>query len=186
MKIVIEHLEPKLYKWCLIEYKHISKLIGKNSVIFTNIKPKDKGKLSKFGKVYSSSVKNFGLKKACVLDPYSQKTLKPGDKKRFDCFIFGGILGNDPGEGRTKKLTLQLNFTTRNLGGRQLATDTAVFVTKLILLGTPLEKIKFQDNAEIEINDSWSVILPYPYVVQNGKVMISGELVQYLKKKKGF
>ncbi len=37
MKFIIEHLEPELYPWCLIEYKHISKIVGKNNLIYTNI-----------------------------------------------------------------------------------------------------------------------------------------------------
>ena len=40
MKVIIEHLEPELYDWCLIEYEHISKIAGKGNLIFTNIKNK--------------------------------------------------------------------------------------------------------------------------------------------------
>ena len=33
---VIEHLEPRIYRWCVIEYKHISKIVGKENLWFTN------------------------------------------------------------------------------------------------------------------------------------------------------
>ena len=42
MKFIIEHLEPELYDWCLIEYEHISKIVGKENLIFTNINKKYK------------------------------------------------------------------------------------------------------------------------------------------------
>src|SRR3989344_4588506 len=38
---IIEHLEQKLWPWCVIEYKHISKIAGKNNLWFTNIKKRD-------------------------------------------------------------------------------------------------------------------------------------------------
>src|SRR3989338_10620936 len=30
MRYIIEHLEEKLYPWCLLEYTHISKMVGKD------------------------------------------------------------------------------------------------------------------------------------------------------------
>lgn len=187
MKFIIEHLELRMYRWCLLEYKHISERMGKQNLIFTNINQADKHKLSNLGKVFTKPVANLNLKRLCILDPYVDKTLKPTDAKLFDYFIFGGILGNNPAQGRTRKLTEQMPKAARkNLGERQLSTDTAVIVTKLILTGTPLEKIQFKDELEIETNERESVILPYPYVVKDGKVVVSRELIAYLKKKKGF
>ena len=49
MKFVIEHLESELYEWCLIEYEHISKIVGKDNLTFTNIKSEDKKKLRDYG-----------------------------------------------------------------------------------------------------------------------------------------
>ncbi len=187
MKFIIEHLEPRVYRWCVLEYAHISQRVGKENLIFTNIKAKDKVKLSKLGKVYTKPVKELRLKRACILDPYSKKQLLLEDARRFGYFIFGGILANNPAAGRTKKLTEQLpKAATRNLGKRQLSTDTAVIVTKLIVMGTPLEKIQFKDEVEIETGENESVVLPYPYAVKDGKIAISQELVKYLRKQKGF
>jgi len=39
MKYAIEHF-GKLFKWYYIEYAHISKIVGKKNLIFTNVKGK--------------------------------------------------------------------------------------------------------------------------------------------------
>ena len=71
---IIEHLEPKLWEWCLIEYEHISETIGRENLWFTNIKnEKDKQKLEKVGKVFRESVKEMSLNNICILDPESKK-----------------------------------------------------------------------------------------------------------------
>ena len=106
MKYILEHLEKRLYTWCLLEYEHISQLVGKEKLIFTNIKTeKQKAKLKPFGQVESKSVINLGLnnEKVCILDPFAPKTLTSEDGKRFEYFIFGGILGDYPMRARTKE-----------------------------------------------------------------------------------
>ncbi|MEK6855726.1 MAG: SAM-dependent methyltransferase [Nanoarchaeota archaeon] len=184
---IIEHLEPELFPWCLIEYKHISKLIGKNSLWFTNIKKKDKNKLEKYGKIFQESIKNLPLSNLCVLDPDGEKTLSPEDSK-FSYFVFGGILGDNPPRKRTgPELTKFLpNAEKRNIGKEQFSTDNAVFVTHRILSGTSLNEMQFQNEVEIRKNKIESFILPYKYNLVNGKPYISKELVSFLKKKKGF
>ncbi|PIY60292.1 hypothetical protein COY95_02530 [Candidatus Woesearchaeota archaeon CG_4_10_14_0_8_um_filter_47_5] len=37
MKFIIEHMEPELYPWCLLEYRHISQIVGKGQVVFTKV-----------------------------------------------------------------------------------------------------------------------------------------------------
>ena len=64
-KFIIEHLEPRLWKWCLVEYRHISEIVGKRNLIFTNVKKLGE-KLKDLGKVESKSVKEMNLKNACV------------------------------------------------------------------------------------------------------------------------
>ena len=186
---IIEHLEPRLWPWCIIEYKSISKLVGKNNVCFTNIKPRDANKLKKYGQVYNKSIKDIKLNfsKACVLDPDAPHTLEPKDAK-FNYYIFGGILGDDPPKKRTSpELTHFLpQAHKRNLNRGQLSTDNAVYVVNEILKGKSLKKIKFKDTIEIKINKIESVILPYRYPIVKGKPRISPELVRYLKNKKGF
>lgn len=178
---IIEHLEPELWPWCLIEYKRISKITNKN-VWFTNIKKKDIKKLEKYGKVFSNSIKTMKLENACILDPAAVKTLKKSDT--FEYYIFGGILGDQEFNWRTKEeLTKYLNYEKRNIGKRQFSTDNAVYVTKAIIEG---KKLKFTDNPEIKINKIESVILPFRYPLVNGKPGMSPEIIKHLKKKKDF
>lgn len=184
---IIEHLEPKVFKWCLIEYKNISKIVRKENLWFTNVKRKNKN-LEKLGKVFKESVSKLNLKNACILDPETNKTLSPNEAKKFDYFIFGGILGDYPPRKRTTpELTSKIkNAEVRNIGKKQFSTDNAVLVTKEIVKGTSIEKMKFVDKLTIDINDIESIELPYSYPIIKGKPQISQELVSYLKKKKSF
>ena len=181
---IIEHLEPKLWAWCVIEYKHISKITGKNDVWYTNIKKRDTKKLIKYGKVFTNSIKNIKIENSCILDPAAKKTLTSRDAKKFRYFIFGGILGDYPSRKRTKSelSILFKNAEKRNLGNDQLSTDNAVYVVKQICKGKKLKDIKFQDEVEIKINDIESTILPFKYPLVNGKPNISSDLVRYLRK----
>ncbi len=187
---IIEHLESKLWPWCLIEYESISNIVGKRAW-FCNIKSeKDARKLSSYGRAISQSLKglNINMKYACVLDPLAKKTLSMKEASRFQYFIFGGILGDQALNGRTKReLTRFLKKAqSRNLGPGQFSTDNAVYVVREIVKGKELKDIKFKDGIEIKINKIESVILPYRYPIINGKPKISAKLVKYLKNKKGF
>ena len=185
---IIEHLEPELFEWCLIEYEHISQFIGKDCLWFTNVKNEaDIKKLESFGKVFAESVKNMKLGKACVLDPEAEKTLEPGED--FDYYIFGGILGDFPPKKRTKvELTRFIpDIPTRNIGKEQMSTDNAVYTAVQIAEnGKKLSELKFQDKVSIEINEFESVELPYRYNLANGKPFMSSKIKEYLVKKSGF
>ncbi len=185
-KYVIEHLEPRMWKWCLIEYKHIANIIGRKDLLFTNVRGGSK-ELDKCCYTTKKSVKVMNLKNACLLDPAAEKTLTPKEAKKFDYFIFGGILGDYPAKKRTKKLlTPFVKAETRNIGKKQMSTDNAVAVVRMIEKGTPLEKIRFRQGIEISIKEGESVTLPYKYAVINNAPLISDELVTYLKRKRGF
>ena len=192
MKFVIEHLEPELYDWCVIEYGHISKISGKGNLIFTNIKNKKEGsKLKKYGTIYNKGISELKFKKICILSQYSEKTLETEDKDNFEYFVFGGILGDNPAKRRTLELEKELEkaglqFETRNLGKKQMPTDTAVYVAKKILEGKELEDFKFVDELEIEINENESVTLNFRFVVDDGKLIINEKLVDYLREKEEF
>jgi len=189
MTFIIEHLEPEIYKWCLIEYKNISKIVGKNNLWFTNIKKNGKNikELKKHGKIFSKSVKDMELVSACVLDPEAKKLLTPKDKNKFRYFIFGGILGDYPPKKRTKKeLTKFIKGNARNIGKKQFSTDNAVFVVNEILKGKEMKEMKFKNKIEIKINKIESIILPYYYPIIRGKPMISQAIIKYLKRKKDF
>lgn len=185
---IIEHLEPRVYKWCLMEYRNISKIVGKENLWFTNIKRKNLN-LEELGKAIKESVSGLGLKNSCVLDPEAPKILEPKEAKSFDYFIFGGILGDNPPRKRTTpELTSKIkNAEARNIGKEQFSTDNAVLVVKEIAENNKrFEDIKFIDTLTIPINDVESIDLPYRYPIINNKPQISDELVKFLKKKRGF
>lgn len=192
MKFIIEHLEPGLFEWCLIEYRRISDIVGKKNLIFTNIKNKrDDNKLKKYGAVYGKSISELNFKNICVLSQYAKKTLTKNDRNKFKYFVFGGILGDNPAKKRTDVIikTLKnkkIKFGERNLGNMQMPTDNAVYVTKKILDGNKLADFKFADELEIQINENESVVLPFRYLVDNSNLIISEKLVKYLRKRKEF
>jgi len=189
---IIEHLDFKLFPWCMIEYKHISQTVGKKNLWFTNIKQKSEKAevLKKYGKVFKESVRDMVLNKndICVLDPKANKTLTPSDAKRFRYFVFGGILGDYPPKKRTEKLLSKFmpKSEKRNIGKKQFSTDNAVYVAWKIANGESLEKMEFKNKFELPINKVETIILPYLYPVVRGEQRISRELVQFLKRKKGF
>ena len=115
MKFVIEHLEQELFEWCLIEYEHISRIVGKGNLIFSNIKDKKNiSKLKKLGTIFNerfSDLNNklkFNENKICVLSQYAEKTLETNDKNRIEYFVFGGILGDKPAKRRTENISNEL------------------------------------------------------------------------------
>ncbi len=187
---IIEHLEPEVYPWCLIEYKNISKIVGAGNLWFTNIPQtsNEAKELEKFGKVMTESASSLNLKNSCILDPDAKSTLSPQEAKSFDYFIFGGILGDYPPRKRTTpELTSKIkNAQARNIGKKQFSTDNAVFVVHEIANGKDMKDMKFKNKITIKINEIESIDLPYCYPLIKGKPQISEELVTFLKNKKSF
>ena len=181
---IVEHLEGKLWPWCVIEYKHISRIVGRKNIWFTNVRGK---KLHQFGKVFSASVSQLKLANVCVLDPAAKKMLSPKEAKKFDYLVFGGILGDDPPQQRTApELTSRMpDAVARNIGTKQMSTDTAVYVVREIVNGKKLSGFRFQEGAEILLDKNELTVLPYRYVIINGKPLISRELAAYIRKRKG-
>lgn len=185
-KFVIEHLEPRVWKWSLFEYEHISALVGKKNLLFSNVKNSVRV-LGNLGSVDSRSVVEFADKSACILDPEADKELFPDEAKCFSQFIFGGILGDDPPKARTRPLlSSKVSCASRNLGKSQFSTDNAVLVVKKILEGFSLSELKFQDGFEVAVREGESILLPYRYVLLDGKPFVSEGLVNWLKKRKCF
>ena len=188
---IIEHLEPEVFPWCLIEYKHVSQIVGKENIWFCNLVGKrGASALAPYGRCLLKSVRTLAptLKNACVLDPAAKKTLGPKECGVFEYFIFGGILGDYPPRQRTKEELTPLlpRATVRNIGKEQMSTDNAVLVVHEIIQGKKLKDLQFQDGIEIEINNVESVQLPYRYRIINRAPFVSPELILYLKEKKGF
>jgi ribosome biogenesis SPOUT family RNA methylase Rps3 len=184
---IIEHLEPELFEWCLIEYEHISETVGKENLWFTNIKISDMKKLEKFGRVFSESVRDMKLENVCVLDPEANKTLSPNEG--FSYYIFGGILGDHPPKKRTgPELTRFIkNAATRDIGKEQMSTDNAVFTVKQIAENSKkFSELEFKDNVSIKLGKFEFVDLPYRYNAVNGEPFMSKKIKEYLKKNGAF
>jgi len=181
MKFIIEHLDSDLYEWSLAEYEYVVEILGKENVLFTNVK--DCSKL-KFAECEERSVKELKLGRACVLDPEADKKLESSDKEQFEYFIFGGVLGNEPPEKRTETLlSKELKFEKRNLGKKQMSTDTAVIVAWKILNGKNFDELKFIDDPEIEVEENLNTMMPYRYLDDGtGKPLICRKVMELIKK----
>jgi ribosome biogenesis SPOUT family RNA methylase Rps3 len=182
MKYVIEHLEPSLFPWCVIEYRHITKLIGKKNVLFTNLRrKKDCDRLRGFAKAVKESFTTLKVKRVCVLDPAAERELSSADAKRFDTMVLGGILGDYPMKARTKE-EIPHGYERRNLGREQMPTDNAAFVAKGILSGKKMSDFSFKDGITVELAEGEATDLPFRYVMLDGKPLMSGQLIELLKK----
>lgn len=186
-KYIIEHLEPKMWKWCLFEYERMSKIVGKKNLWFTNIKKPSKS-LERYGKVIRSSVSKLNLKDAVILDMESPSLLTPKEAKKYKYFIFGGILGDYPPRKRTKaEITSKIkNAISFNIGKKQFSTDTAVYVVNKIVNGENLKSLPFIDKPRIKINEIEEIILPFRYIKEGSRPLMSEKVLRYLKNKKDF
>lgn len=185
MKYIIEHMDPKMWPWSVIEYRHISSIVGKENLIITNVKEKDVEKINDFCEAHTEVTDELEFDRVCILDPAAEKTLEPTDAKQFDYLVFGGILGNDPPEARTKDLEVA-GAERRNLGIEQFSTDNAVMVAKKIIDGKKFSELDFMHDLTIELDEGEEMILPFKYLLVDGKPFVSAELVEFIKKKKGF
>ena len=185
MKYVIEHLNDEVFEWCLLEYRHISQVVGKDNLIFTNIPKEDAHKFKNLGEVHTKSVIDLNLSRCCILEMEASKELEPSDAKNFEYVVFGGILGDDPPRGRNEVLQ-KLYCESRSLGSKQMSTDTAAMVTHMILNGTKMKDITFQDTIELETGENDAVVLPYRYVIKNGKPILPPGLFEMLRDQEGF
>jgi len=183
---VLEHLEPELSEWLYIEYSHAAKIVGKSRLLITNMKKeKDLNKLSKIARVERSHVFDiFSPEDLILLDPSAPKSLSPRDFDGKSGVVVGGILGDDPPQGRTKKLfgKSMHGARVRNLGPHQFSIDGAIYMAKRVFEGTPLNAIPVKVGVEIELHRGHSVELPYAYPVINRLPLISARLMWYLKK----
>jgi ribosome biogenesis SPOUT family RNA methylase Rps3 len=193
IKIIIEHLEPRLWPWVRFEYeqlaKYVNAFIGKNNLIFTHVKKAPEW-LSALGECQTKRAFEYIPQDArvCILDPTATQILTPEDANQFDYVIIGGILGDKEFNGRTgKELSITLpNAQLRHLGPKQFSTDNAVYVTTRILAGLPFEKFTFVDAVEIEINEYESVELPFRYPILKDQPLMNPKLLQHLIKKRSF
>jgi len=180
--LIIEHCEPTLSEWLLLEYKHAAKLWNKK-LMFTRVTDSKTSKiLQKLGAVKKENAKDLYSTKNCIiLDPQAKKPLTPKDCSTADALIVGGLLGYEKPQGRTTTLiSASAGFPTRHLGPLQLSIDGAVFVIKAICLGLNLQDIEIAKEIEIIHDSVHSTILPFGYPIVDDKPVITPGLIDYL------
>ena len=153
-----ENTPESLPPWVMLEYSHIlertyrqdrenrvyfSNLSSKSATILSNQLSGSSGlpasshratadPLSESVEALIASGQLPPKPRICLLDPKAEKAISPEDAEEFDAFLFGGILGDDPPRDRTKELR-KLGFPGRHLDKVQMTTDTAVYVTSLVV-----------------------------------------------------
>ncbi|KAF1987875.1 DUF431-domain-containing protein [Aulographum hederae CBS 113979] len=191
---IVEHLDPELEEWSSLEYAAIASESQSAGVSFflSSVPPALKLPENLAG-VQGLQIEHRGVeeiyhdKKAsvCLLDPAAKEELSPEDGDRFDVFLFGGILGDDPPRDRTSELRKK-GFEGRRLGPVQMTTDTAVRVTRMIVQGrkpVPLDKIPFVDNPEFKVDDHESTEMPFRYVTDGkGNPVMPAGMLDLIKK----
>lgn len=137
-------MDPELESWQLLEYQTIaSECAAADSRFLLTGLPKAVPELALVEQSPQSvddlvSSANIPKERVCLLDPRGESDLAPEDGDKFDVFVFGGILGDDPPRDRTAELRVK-GFKGRRLGKEQLTTDTAARVTRIVV----------QDKSEI-------------------------------------
>lgn len=108
--IIVEHLDPELEEWQALEYKCIYEECETSTPPW-NFLLSGLSSAAGVGKqlsLPSSSVTEQSVealyqgdrrRNVCLLDPKAEKDLSPEDGEKFDVFLFGGILGDDPPRG---------------------------------------------------------------------------------------
>ena len=137
-----------------------------------------------------------GQERVCLLDPRGESDIAPEDGDKFDVFVFGGILGDDPPRDRTAELRVK-GFAGRRLGKEQLTTDTAARVTRIVvqdksesideylrstnycnsisdaIVIVPLAEVPYVDRPSIQVSAAESVEMPFKYVKgKDGKAIM--------------
>lgn len=118
----------------------------------------------------------------CLLDPSAAQDLEPADGEKFDYFVFGGILGDDPPRDRTAELR-KYGYTGRRLGPVQMTTDTAVRVTRIVVEeGVPVGEIPYEDFPELRLGKHETTTMPFRYVKKDGKIVMPDGMLELIKK----
>ncbi|KAJ7625777.1 SAM-dependent RNA methyltransferase [Roridomyces roridus] len=170
--------------WVELEYAHMRTLAGPSATInFTSLSAASRTSLSGVFTPNSSlaearchqegvldlmKAQSLDKEKICLLDPKAELPLSPEDGDgRFEWFLFGGILGDDPPRDRTSELRV-MGFPTRHLGPVQMTTDTALGVTKLVVEDKiPLDEIPYVNLPTITFNAKESVEMPFRYIAKS-------------------
>lgn len=187
---IVEHLDPELGPWSELEYLTIAKETHHAGGSFmlsslpASFKVPEKLAAEPAFKAEPRGVEDMYPDKTrvCLLDPVAEKDLNPEDRREFDVFLFGGILGDDPPRDRTSELRKK-GFQGRRLGPVQMTTDTAVRVTRMVVEEQfTLNAIPYLDYPELKFNKHESTEMPFRYVKgDDGKPVMPEGMVELIK-----
>ncbi|OCT44827.1 hypothetical protein CLCR_06155 [Cladophialophora carrionii] len=190
---VVEHLDPELGPWSALEYETIAKESQQTACHFilsslpqSLLETQTLKDLAELGaQARTDSIETYFANKKeriCLLDPAAKQELGPADAEDFDVFLFGGILGDDPPRDRTGELRKK-GFNGRRLGPIQMTTDTAVRVTrKVVLEHIPLDKIQYVDFPELKLDEHEATQMPFRYVADDsGQPIMPTGMVDLIK-----
>ncbi|KAG5950381.1 hypothetical protein E4U53_005184 [Claviceps sorghi] len=189
---IVEHLDPELGPWSELEYIAIAKETKQSHGTFIlSSLPRDFKVPATLKDISAFTPEHRGVEelyagnkeKVCLLDPSAEKDLSPEDGNTFDAFLFGGILGDDPPRDRTSELRKK-GFQGRRLGPKQMTTDTAVRVTRMVVQdGISLEKVPHVDFPELKFNEHESTQMPFRYVTdKEGKPIMPEGMRELIEK----
>ncbi|KPM36304.1 hypothetical protein AK830_g10275 [Neonectria ditissima] len=189
---IVEHLDPELGPWSELEYLAIASETQATggSFILSSLPPTfqvpaDLESIPAFKAENRGVEELYAGQKArvCLLDPSAAKDLSPEDGETFDAFLFGGILGDDPPRDRTSELRKK-GFEGRRLGPKQMTTDTAVRVTRIVVQDkVALDKVPYVDFPELKFSKHESTEMPFRYVTnEDGKPIMPKGMVELIQK----
>ncbi|RGP68142.1 methionyl-trna formyltransferase [Fusarium longipes] len=177
---IVEHLDPELGPWSELEYLAIARetQATQGSFILSSLPPTFKVPTD-LASNPAFTAEQRGVEelyaanksKVCLLDPSAAKDLSPEDGDTFDAFLFGGIL-----ELRKK------GFEGRRLGPKQMTTDTAVRVTRIVVQDkVPVDQVPYLDFPELKFNEHESTEMPFRYVKgEDGKPIMPKKYLMML------
>jgi len=124
--------------------------------------------------------------KTIILDPSADKPLRTEDFEKYRYFVIGGICGDYPPKNRTRELISSRlpAVERRNLGKKQLTTDSAILMVMLIYAGERIEDIEVTDSVEIRYSENESTVLPFGYIVMENRVIITPGLIELLVRRR--
>jgi ribosome biogenesis SPOUT family RNA methylase Rps3 len=116
--LIVEHLDPELEEWQALEYQCIASECAASNTGFLLSGLPSAAAVAKQLSLPSRNLTEQSVeslfpgderKRVCLLDPKGEKDLSPEDGERFDVFLFGGILGDDPPRGMSRLWTWTIN-----------------------------------------------------------------------------
>lgn len=190
--VIVEHLEAELSPWLLLEYRHVSRIQGRDHTWFTNVPARYHRIIKIYGRVFEESVIDLLVSGALnphetiILDPQAPGKLQYSDLATVKYVIIGGILGDHPPRGRTKTLlTSRIPSSVKafNIGEAQYSIDGAAYYVKYLLDHRGEEGFQYVDGVTVETEHGY-VFLPYRYPLVDGKPLLADGLEYYLKHRK--